>query len=106
MPTRTIGTAQSVALIIKDNVKNEQEEALLLNVVQKISNLPKTTRSSSVNSLNSIKNQINIVVETPKICKYQNGIIRRVAKGICTTSIEIADSTGNKYLIAQQLRFR
>lgn len=106
MPTRTIVTAQSVALIIKDNVKNEQEEALLLNVVQKISNLPKTTRSSSVNSLNSIKNQINIVVETPKICKYQNGIIRRVAKGICTTSIEIADSTGNKYLIAQQLRFR
>jgi hypothetical protein len=104
--TRTIGTAQTMALIIKDNVKNKQEKTLLLNVVQKISNLPKTTRSSSLNSLTSVKNQINIVVETPKICRYQNGIVRRVAKGICTTSIEIADSTGNTYLITQQLRFR
>jgi hypothetical protein len=104
--TRTVGTAQSVALIIKDIVKNEKEEALLLNAAQKISNLPKTTRSSSLNALTSIKNQINVVIETPKVCKYQNGILRRISKGVCSKTIEIIDSAGNQYVITQQVRFR
>ena len=104
--TRTIGTAQKLAVVIKENVKNEKEEAELLNLTQRISNLPKTTRSSSLKSLASIKNQINVVIETPKVCKYQNGAIIRVAKGVCSKTIEIMDSTGNQYVIAQQVRFR
>jgi len=104
--TRTVGTAQSVALIIKDIVKNKKEEALLLNAAQKISNLPKTTRSRSLNALTSIKNQINVVIETPKVCKYKNGIIQRISKGVCSKTIEIIDSAGNQYVIAQQVKFR
>jgi len=104
--TRTIGTAQKLAVVIKENVKNEKEEAQLLNLTQRISNLPKTTRSSSLKNLDAIKNQINVVIETPKVCKYQNGAIIRVAKGVCSKTIEIMDSTGNQYVIVQQVRFK
>jgi hypothetical protein len=103
---RTIGTPQKVSAAIKENVKNEKEEALLLEVAQRVSNLPKTTRSSSLKNLSSIKNQINVVIETPKVCKYQNGSVIRVAKGVCSKTIEIIDSAGNQYVITQQVRFR
>jgi hypothetical protein len=103
---RTVGTPQKVSVAIKENVKNEKEEALLLEVAQRVSNLPKTTRSSTLKNLASIKNQINVVIETPKVCKYQNGSIIRVAKGVCSKAIEILDSTGNQYVITQQVRFR
>ena len=104
--SRTIVSAQSIAPLIKSKVEDENEEALLLVAAQKIVNLPKTTRLSSLNSLTSIKNQINVVIETPKICKYQNGIITRINKGICSKSIEIIDSSGNQYVLTQQIRFR
>lgn len=104
--TRTVGTANYIAIQIRDKVMDQKEETLLLAATQKIRNLPKTTRSRSLSTLTSIKNQIDVVIETPKICKYQNGVIRRIAKGICSKSIEIIDSAGNQYLITQQVRFR
>lgn len=104
--TRTVGTAKSIVILIRDKVVDQKEETRLLAATKKIQNLPQNTRLRALSTLTSIKNQINVFIETPKICEYKNGVIHRIAKGICSKSIEIIDSGGNKYLITRQVIFR
>ncbi len=104
--TRTVGTANSIAILIRDKVVDQKEETRLLAATKKIQNLPQNTRLRALSTLTLIKNQINVFIETPKICEYKNGVIHRIAKGICSKSIEIIDSGGNKYLITRQIIFR
>ena len=103
---RVIGTSTSIISEIKNNVNNETEANSLLAAVKRVESLPKVTKLSRVNNLTSIKGQINVVIETPKICTYSSGTIVRKIKGNCIKTIEIQDSSGVSYLLTQKLQFK
>ena len=106
VPNRVIGTSTSIISEIKNNVYNETEANSLLAAVKRVESLPKITKLSRVNNLTSIKGQINVVIETPKICTYSSGTIVRKIKGNCIKTIEIQDSSGVSYLLTQKLQFK
>lgn len=103
---RVIGSATNIISEIKNNVDNENEANSLLAAVKRVESLPKVTKLSRVNNLSSIKGQINVVIETPKICTYSSGAIVRKIKGNCIKSVEIQDSSGVSYIITQKLQFK
>jgi hypothetical protein len=103
---RIIGSTASIMSEIKNNVDNETEANSLLAAVKRVESLPKVTKLSRVNNLTSIKGQINVVIETPKICTYSSGAIVRKIKGNCIKTIEIQDSSGISYMLTQKLQFK
>uniref|UniRef100_UPI00404AD0D3 hypothetical protein n=1 Tax=Candidatus Nanopelagicus sp. TaxID=2518620 RepID=UPI00404AD0D3 len=103
---RVIGSSTSIISKIKSNVDNETESNSLIAAVKRIESLPKVTKLKRVNNLTSIRGQINVVIETPKICKYSSGAIVRMRKGNCIKTIEIQDSSGISYLLTQKLQFK
>jgi hypothetical protein len=103
---RVIGSSTSIISKIKSNVDNETESNSLIAAVKRIESLPKVTKLKRVNNLTSIRGQIDVVIETPKICKYSSGAIVRMRKGNCIKTIEIQDSSGISYLLTQKLQFK
>jgi hypothetical protein len=103
---RVMGSAASIISEIKNNVDNETEANSLLAAVERVESLPKVTKLSRINNLTSIKGQINVVIETPKICTYSSGSIVRKLKGNCVKTIEIQDSSGTSYMLTQKLQFK
>ena len=103
---RIIGSTASIISEIKNNVDNEAEANSLLAAVKRVESLPKVTKLSRINNLTSIKGQINVVIETPKICTYSSGSIVRKLKGNCVKTIEIQDSSGTSYILTQKLQFK
>lgn len=103
---RVIGSATSIISEIKKNVDSENEANSLLAAVKRVESLPKVTKLSRVNNLTSIKGQINVVIETPKICKYSSGTIVRKLNGNCVKTIEIQDSSGTSYMLTRKLQFK
>ena len=103
---RIIGSTASIISEIKNNVDNETEANSLLAAVKRVESLPKVTKLSRINNLTSIKGQINVVIETPKICTYSSGSIVRKLKGNCVKTIEIQDSSGTSYMLTQKLQFK
>jgi|GEM_PF-4175761 len=103
---RVIGSGTSIISEIKNNVDNETEANSLLAAVKRVESLPKVTKLSRVNNLTSIKGQINVVIETPKICSYSSGTIVRKLKGNCVKTIEIQDSSGTSYILTRKLQFK
>jgi len=103
---RIIGSTASIISEIKNNVDNEAEANSLLAAVKRVESLPKVTKLSRINNLTSIKGQINVVIETPKICTYSSGAIVRKIKGNCIKTIEMQDSSGVRYMLTQKLQFK
>ena len=103
---RVMGSAASIISEIKNNVDNETEANSLVAAVKRVESVPKVTKLSRINNLTSIKGQINVVIETPKICKYSSGSIVRKLKGNCVKTIEIQDSSGTSYMLTQKLQFK
>jgi hypothetical protein len=103
---RIIGSTASIISEIKNNVDNEAEANSLLAAVKRVESLPKVTKLSRINNLTSIKGQINVVIETPKICTYSSGAIVRKIKGNCIKTIEMQDSSGVRYMLTQMLQFK
>lgn len=103
---RVIGSATSIISKIKNNVDNETEANSLLGAVKRVESIPKVTKLSRVKNLTSIRGQINVVIETPKICAYSSGTIVRKLKGNCVKTIEIQDSSGTSYILTHKLQFK
>lgn len=104
--TRTVGTLEAIKEAAINNIVDASEEAKLVAVTQKLATLPTSTKLKTVSTFASVKDQINVIVETPKICNYKNGLIIRLAKGTCIKTVELIDSQNNKYVLTQKILFK
>ena len=103
---RFSGTALLVSERLKYNLGNSSELKSYLLMIKTVSNLSRVTKLKSEPTLKTIYQQLNVVIETPKVCSYEKGVIFRKTRGTCRGSFEFRDNVGNQYLISKQVVFK
>jgi len=98
-------SSSQVISIMKANIENSSEEDKLINKVQAIIKIPKTTKLTRVVLPSAAKSGESSISETPKLCTIKQGTIIRISRGKCLVRYNLVDGSGNTYSFTQNISF-